>query len=95
MSSVCDSATSDCGSATNDMAAIREILGKHGRLLVDVGTLDDSSDLYAAGLTSLATVGLLLALEDHFDVEFPESRLSRRTFASLTAIAQTVADLRG
>ena len=59
------------------------ILAQHGRLSVDANTLDEDSDLYGAGLTSLATVGIMLALEDHFNVEFHETMLSRKTFGSL------------
>jgi acyl carrier protein len=77
----------------SDIVAIREILAQHGRLSVNVNQLKDDSDLYAAGLTSLATVNVMLALEDRFEVEFPEAMLSRKTFASLEAIAEAVAEL--
>lgn len=73
---------------------IREILKQHGRLPVGVETLTDDSDLYNAGLTSLATVGLMLALEDAFEVEFPETMLSRKTFESIQAISDAVAELK-
>ncbi len=72
---------------------IREILTSHGRLTSDVNTLEDSSDLYHAGLTSLATVGLMLALEDDFDIEFPDSMLSRKTFDSIESIADAIEEL--
>jgi acyl carrier protein len=72
---------------------IRDILSSHGRLGVDVATLEDSSDLYHAGLTSLATVSLMLALEDEFDVEFPDSMLSRKTFSSIESISDAVEEL--
>lgn len=74
---------------------IRKILSSHGRLSIDVTELEDDSDLYGAGLTSLITVNLLLAIEDHFDVEFPDALLSRRTFQSILALAQAVEDLVG
>ncbi|MGE0159660.1 MAG: acyl carrier protein [Gemmatimonadales bacterium] len=74
---------------------IREILARHGRLGVDIAELKDDSDLYDAGLTSLITVNLLLAIEDHFDVEFPDELLSRRTFQSIGALAEAVQDLVG
>lgn len=79
----------------SDTQAIREVLAAHGRLSVDALTLDDDSDLYSAGLTSLATVGIMLALEERFDIEFPESKLSRVTFRSVATIAEAVADLAG
>ena len=78
-----------------DTAAVREILAQHGRLSVNVGSLKDDSDLYYAGLTSLATVSVMLALEDRFNIEFPESRLKRKTFESIESIADAVAELVG
>lgn len=72
---------------------IRAILSTHGRLTTDVSALADSSDLYHAGLTSLATVGLMLALEDDFDVEFPDSMLSRKTFSSIDTITDAIEEL--
>lgn len=77
----------------NDVRAIREIVAQQGRLSVDVFGLDETSDLYSAGLTSLATVGIMLALEDRFDIEFPESMLSRKTFNSVASISEAVAQL--
>lgn len=76
-----------------DIEKIRGILAAHGRLTQSVDNLQDNSDLYQAGLTSLATVGLMLALEDEFDIEFPDSVLSRKTFGSIETIADTIEDL--
>ncbi|MBI1423654.1 MAG: acyl carrier protein [Gammaproteobacteria bacterium] len=73
---------------------IREILAQHGRLPVGVDSLTDESDLYNAGLTSLATVGLMLALEDAFEIEFPETMLSRKTFESIQSISEAVDELK-
>lgn len=72
---------------------VREILTQHGRLSTSVDNLENDSDLYNAGLTSLATVGLMLALEEEFDVEFPDSMLSRKTFGSIEAIVDAVEEL--
>ena len=69
---------------------LREILSQHGRLSVPVEQLADRSDLYQAGLTSLATVGLMLAIEDAFDIEFPDALLSRKTFRSIDALAVAI-----
>lgn len=72
---------------------IRNLISEHGRLPVAVTTLGDDQDLYAAGLTSFAAVQLMLALEDSFDVEFPEQMLNRRSFASVNAIAGCLHEL--
>ena len=70
---------------------IRELLGKHGGLPIAVDTLADSADLYAAGLSSFASVQLMLGLEDTFDIEFPDHLLNRKSFSSIDTIAETLA----
>ena len=72
---------------------IRAILKEHGRLAVDVATLKDDSDLYEAGMTSHASVNVMLALEGAFDVEFPDRMLRRGVFESVTAIAAALREL--
>jgi acyl carrier protein len=74
---------------------IRALIAEHARLPIDVGGLDERSDLYEAGLTSLSTVNLMLALEEAFDVEFPDRMLGRKTFASIRSLADAIAELRG
>jgi len=72
---------------------IREVIREGGALPVDIATLDDSDDLYAAGLTSHATVNLMLGLEEKFDIEFPDRLLRRRTFESVAAIGAAITEL--
>lgn len=74
---------------------IRAILKEHGRLAVDVASLKDDSDLYEAGMTSHASVNVMLALEGAFDVEFPDRMLRRGVFESVSAIAAALAELTG
>ncbi|MGF0540477.1 acyl carrier protein [Agrobacterium sp. ES01] len=69
---------------------IRALLSKLGGLPVSVETLDNTSDLYAAGLSSFASVQLMLGIEDAFDIEFPDHMLNRKSFQSVAAIEQTV-----
>ena len=78
-----------------NIAAIRTILRDHGRLAVDVAELQDHSDLYDAGLTSHASVTLMLGLEEHFNVEFPERMLRRSTFATINSIRAAIEELTG
>jgi acyl carrier protein len=74
---------------------IRRILRDNARLSTDVDTLADDSDLYQAGMTSHASVNVMLALEDAFDVEFPDSMLKRSVFESIAAIEAAVSELQG
>lgn len=72
---------------------IRAIVKEHGRLPVDIATLTDEADLYTAGLTSHASVNLMLALEAKFDLEFPERMLRRKSFESIAAIRAAITEL--
>ena len=74
---------------------IREILAEHARLPVEMTSLDDDADLYQAGMTSHASVSVMLALEDAFDIEFPESMLRKGTFESVSAISAALTSLVG
>jgi acyl carrier protein len=60
-----------------------------------MGSLDDDADLYQAGMTSHASVSVMLALEDAFDIEFPESMLRKGTFESVSAISAALTSLVG
>jgi acyl carrier protein len=73
--------------------SIRHLVQQHGRLAADTSTLSDESDLYQAGLTSHASVTLMLALEEAFDVEFPERMLRRKTFESIANIRSAIDEL--
>ncbi|MDV6275288.1 acyl carrier protein [Rhodococcus erythropolis] len=73
--------------------AIRKVLVEHGRLAVDVSTIGGEADLYELGLTSHASVNVMLALEDSFDIEFPDELLRKSTFASVKAIEGALAEL--
>ena len=74
---------------------IRTVLAAHGRMAVDPREVDDQADLYDLGLTSHASVDVMLALEDAFDVEFPDSMLKRSVFESIAAIEAAVSELQG
>ena len=74
---------------------IRSILAEHGHLPVDVAALRDEDDLYQAGMTSHASVNVMLALEDEFDIEFPEAMLRKSTFQSVAAIRLALGELIG
>jgi len=73
---------------------IRELLAEHAGLSVDIDTLSDDASLFEAGMTSHSTVNLMLALENSFDVEFPDSMLRRGVFESVSAIAAALTELR-
>jgi acyl carrier protein len=72
---------------------IRSIIREHGRLPVDVDALPDDADLFQAGMSSHASVNVMLALEDAFDVEFPDRMLKRSVFESIASIRAALEEL--
>lgn len=72
---------------------IRGVLDQHGKLATDVSSLTEDADLYRAGLTSHASVNVMLALEDEFETEFSERMLRRQTFESIMAIREALQQL--
>ena len=78
---------------SEDSARVRDVLEKFGKLPVPVAEIDASADLYDSGLTSHASVNVMIALEDEFDVEFPDAMLQKSTFGSIDAITSAIARL--
>ena len=72
---------------------IRVVLDQHARLSVSASQLGSGDDLFAAGMSSHASVSVMLALEDTFDLEFPDEMLKRSVFASVTSIRVAVSQL--
>ena len=73
--------------------ASRKVLDEHAKLSVDATDLDLAADLYELGLTSHASVNVMLALEDTFDIEFPDELLRKSTFASVDSIRSALTEL--
>jgi acyl carrier protein len=72
---------------------IRTILKDHGRLSSDASALAEDADLYQAGMTSHASVNVMLALEGKFDIEFPDRMLKRGVFNSIASIRAAIEEL--
>jgi acyl carrier protein len=72
---------------------IRSILEEHGNLMLSISDIGTRENLYEAGLTSHACVNVMLALEDSFEVEFPDELLRISTFESVGAIQDALLEL--
>ena len=69
---------------------IRKVVKDHAGLRVPSEEVSDATDLYRAGMNSHASVLLMVALENEFELEFPDGMLSRDVFESIDAIANAV-----
>ena len=74
---------------------IRQVLAEQGGLSKSSETLSVDEDLQQAGMTSYASVNVMLGLEGAFDIEFPDHMLSRSVFASIASMAAAIRQLRG
>ena len=72
---------------------LRRILDEVGGLTVPAADVASDQDLFAAGLTSFATVSVMLAIEDCFVVEIPDELVNRATFRTIATLAQVVTGL--
>lgn len=72
---------------------IRAVLVSQGRMPSDALNVAADADLYELGLTSHASVNVMLALEDEFDIEFPDDALNKTTFATIISIERAVGEL--
>jgi acyl carrier protein len=87
-------AETDTGMTADVGAEIRRVLNEVGRLPLDANELDDRADLYLAGMSSHASVDVMIELEDTFGIEFPAQMLNRSVFESIAAIAAAVYELK-
>lgn len=77
------------------ITTIRHLVGQHGKLTTDTSAIGVDQSLYAAGLTSHASVNVMLAIEDEFDIEFPERLLKRATFETIGNLSEALDGLLG
>ena len=75
-------------------AQIRTIIAEHAGLNVPIESVDDSTDLFHCGMTSFTSVNVMLALEQAFDLEFPDAMLTRAVFGSIESISQAIDAMR-
>ena len=73
--------------------AIRQILDTHAGLSAPARVIRSHEDLFAKGLTGLAAVDVLLAVEAAFGVIFPPAMMARRTVGSIDALIESLRSL--
>lgn len=85
-------AANPADTATVD-ASIVGVLERHARLVRPVTEIGDDDILYQLGMTSHASVDVMLALEDEFDLEFPDRMLNRSVFSTIANIRAAIIEL--
>jgi acyl carrier protein len=80
---------------TNIDASVLQLLRRFAPGLPDLDVDAARTLLPDAGLTSMAAVKLMLALEAEFDIAIPDRDLTPQNFASLEAVVVLVTRLQG
>lgn len=81
---------SRCSTSRQIKDQLRTIVGSHARLSLPIAEIGDSTDLYRAGMSSQASVVLMMAVESEFALEFPDEMLSRDVFSNIDSIASAI-----
>lgn len=71
-------------------STVRRVLSETALLDVPLDTLDDRADLYGAGLASVTSVCVMVAIEDEFDIEIPDRLLTRKLFQNIDSLTSAV-----
>jgi acyl carrier protein len=72
---------------------VRGVIGAYAGLPVGLEELADDADLFLTGMSSHASVSVMVALENEFDIEFPDSMLERSVFESVDALTGAITEL--
>lgn len=78
---------------TSTVERVRRVVLAHGQLGIDDTDLADDANLYEYGMTSRASVTVMLELENEFELEFPEDMLRRDVFESVAAMSRAIQSL--
>jgi acyl carrier protein len=77
--------------ANNEMLnKVRKVIADYAELGINVESLAVDDDLFANGMSSRASVSVMLGLESEFDIEFPDAMLRRDVFESIHSISTAI-----
>lgn len=77
----------------NTIARIKTVIIDYAELHCDTENLSLDDNLFTIGMSSRASVNLMIGLEAEFDIEFPEDMLRKEVFESIRAIGNAIETL--
>ncbi|MDI1297809.1 acyl carrier protein [Methylotenera sp.] len=75
------------------ISRVQQVIANYAELGANAVALSADEDLFARGMSSRASVGVMLGLESEFDIEFPDAMLRRDVFESISSISNAVNNL--
>ncbi len=76
------------------LAGVQEVVDQYAGIPAGGAAIGPETDLYAAGMTSFASVEVMLGLEERFGITFPQNLIQRETFLTMSAMATAVTKIR-
>jgi acyl carrier protein len=76
------------------LTKVKKVIANYAELGDQVESLAIDEDLFAKGMSSRASVGVMLGLESEFDIEFPDAMLRRDVFESMLSISNAIESLK-
>lgn len=73
-----------------DLNEVRDLVVAQAHLPPSSDSISDTTDLDDAGLTSVTRMNVIIAIEEHYEIQFPDEMLTRETFQSIQSIFNAV-----
>lgn len=74
---------------------VRQVINEQLNFAAHISELGPEESLWDMGMTSLTCMGLMLNIEDAFEIELPEALLQASTFRSVNSLVAAVDGARG
>ena len=78
--------------ATNVATTLRDLIVEVLELEIPPSAISDETNLFDLGIDSLAVLRLVMAVQDKFGIEIPETSLDASMFERFGNLVQVVAD---
>jgi len=77
----------------NVLERIKQVIIEFSEIQSDLSRLTLDDNLFNLGMSSRASVNLMMGLESEFDIEFPDEMMRKEIFESIGSIGQAVNNL--
>ncbi len=72
---------------------VKQVIIEFSEIKSDLSKLSQHDNLFNLGMSSRASVSLMIGLESEFDIEFPDEMLRKEVFESIETIGKAIETL--
>lgn len=77
----------------NIVDRVKKVIINYSEISQDLSQLKEDESLFVKGMSSRASVAVMIGLESEFDIEFPDEMLRKEVFESVHSISKAIASL--